>query len=87
MNVLTTMNSNSIGGSTMQYSPPLYKNAKPNTLGTLNQTRETYTHAYDKQSMMSNPKGNGDYLYFQYPLVELGVVTFNSNFFDKIMNQ
>ena len=80
-----TMESPSAGITIMQ-RPPGQKNADPNTLGTPQQTMESYTQPYEKNLLTNLPK-NSNTIYYQFPLVELGVVIFNSNDFDKIANQ
>lgn len=85
VNVLKNAEMNSIGGSKMTYSPPNRINAQPSSFNNP-QTMETYSQPYDKNSFMANIKGNSDIQYFTNPLVELGIVTFNKNYFDQIMN-
>ena len=87
LSVLKTLKGNSINGLKYNYQPPNKVNAEPLTLAVENQTMQSYTQPLDKGSVFSDPKGNSDYIYFQYPLVELGYVIFNNNDFDKIMNQ
>lgn len=86
-NVLTTANMASSTGDKMTYSPVLYPNAKPVGVTIEPQNMETYTQPISKDSLLQNPKGdNNPLIYYQYPLIELGVVVFNKNYQDKIMN-
>lgn len=85
VNVLKNAEMLSIGGSKMTYSPPNKVNASPSSFNNP-QTMETYSQPYDKDSFMRDIKGNSKIQYFTNPLVELGIVTFNKNYFDRIMN-
>jgi len=87
VNVLKNAQMESLGGAKMVYSPPNKVNSLPNSFTGVAQTMETYTQSLDKNSFMQDIKGeNNPYIYYTNPLVELGIVTFNKNYFDKIMN-
>ena len=77
-------------GNKFKIIPPTQRNAQPLILPTPpnNFVVENYTHPIEpKQSNLSNFKGNFPYFYNTQPLIELGIVIFNSNDFDKIANQ
>lgn len=86
-NLLTSQRSQSIGGIQWVYTPPNNPNAAPNTFAGIDLQTQSYTQPYDKESLLHNTKDEEDYIYFANPLVELGIVIFNSNDFDKIANQ
>lgn len=69
----------------MLYIPPSRKEALPNSFGTNDLTLESYSQVYGDDSFFIPPQEN--YTYFTNPLIELGIVIFNSNDFDKIANQ
>jgi hypothetical protein len=48
---------------------------------------ENYNHPISKVGNLSTIVGNQPFLYNKTPLIELGIVIFNSNDFDKIANQ
>lgn len=88
LNVLLHQQMTEIGGNIMEYVPPQYKAANL-TAPPQPQTFESYMQPYSKNSLLSDPTASRKYtqdINFAFPLVELGIVTFNNSYFDKIMN-
>lgn len=87
LNVLKTFKGNSITGTPFNYQPPNRVNAQTLTLAVENQTMESYTQPLDVNSVFGNPENDKNYLYYNYPLIEIGYIIFNNNDFDKIATQ
>ena len=87
LNVLKTFKGNSIAGTPFNYQPPNRVNAETLTLAVESQTMESYTQPLDVNSVFRNPAGDKNYLYYNYPLIEIGYIIFNNNDFDKIATQ
>ncbi len=87
--LLTAINFQSPFGDEYQLIPVLKPNAEP--IGILppsnNQIIENYNHPINEESALSNTGVNPPYLFNKTPLIELGIVIFNSNDFDRIANQ
>lgn len=87
LNVLTSIQAQSPGGSKYTYTPVTYPNAKPITVPINPQHMETYTQPIATESLLNNVNGDvNNYINYQTPLLELAIVVFNSKYQDKIMN-
>lgn len=88
VSVVKNLQADAIGGlKNYLYRPPNKQNSEPNSFGANDQTMFSYSQPYDQTSVFTNVNSNDNFLFYKFPLIEIGYVIFNNNETDKILNQ
>lgn len=88
LQVVKSLQADAIGGlRNYLYRPPGKLNSEPVPFPANDQTMFSYTQPTEQSSVFTQPGANDNFLFYKFPLVEIGYIIFNNNETDKIMNQ